>query len=113
MKYLLTLVALLSLPAFAAAKPPLPTAHTNRNLDGWTVRVDDRLLKGEHATVGSRALKLLYTFSEEGKSTVIKAGRKFEKIAESTLPDGFMASPAVDAKALILRTKTSLYRIEE
>ena len=54
-----------------------------------------------------------YTFSEEGKSTVIKAGRKFEKIAESTLPDGFMASPAVDAKALILRTKTSLYRIEE
>ena len=53
------------------------------------------------------------TFSEEGKSTVIKAGRKFEKIAESTLPDGFMASPAVDAKALILRTKTSLYRIEE
>ena len=95
-----------------AAMKPLRTAHTNRNLDGWTVRVDDRLLKGEHATVGSRALKLLYTFSEEGKSTVIKAGRKFEKIAESTLPDGFMASPAVDGKALILRTKTSLYRIE-
>ncbi len=59
MKYLLTLVALLSLPAFAAEKKPQPTAHTNRNLDGWTVRVDDRLLKGEHAVVGARALKLL------------------------------------------------------
>ena len=58
------------------------------------------------------SISSFYTFSEEGKSTVIKAGRKFEKIAESTLPDGFMASPAVDAKALILRTKTSLYRIE-
>ena len=59
MKYLLTLVALLSLPAFAAEKKPLPTVHTNRNLDGWTVRVDDRLLKGEHAARGERALKLL------------------------------------------------------
>jgi hypothetical protein len=28
------------------------------------------------------------------------------------LDDGFMASPAVTGKALILRTKTHLYRIE-
>ena len=59
MKYLLTFVALLCLPTFAAEKKPLPTAHTGRNLDGWTVRVDDRLLKGEHAARGERALKLL------------------------------------------------------
>ena len=37
----------------------LPTAHTTRNIEGWTVRVDDRLLKGEHAAAGVRALKLL------------------------------------------------------
>ncbi len=43
----------------AAEKKPLPTAHTTRNIDGWTVRVDDRLLKGEHAATGTRALKLL------------------------------------------------------
>jgi len=54
----------------------------------------------------------LYFFSEEGKATVIEAGREFKKLAENTLADGFMASPAVTGKALILRTKTHLYRIE-
>lgn len=48
--------ALPCLPAFAAEKMPLPTAHTTRNIEGWTVRVDDRLLHGEGALVGERAL---------------------------------------------------------
>jgi hypothetical protein len=34
----------MNVAAFAADKPLLPTAHTTRNLEGWTVRVDDRLL---------------------------------------------------------------------
>lgn len=34
-------------------------AHTMRNLEGWKVRVDDRLLKGDSMAVGERALKLL------------------------------------------------------
>ncbi len=46
-------------PAFAAEKAPGPTAHSTRNIEGWTVRVDDRLLKGDIAAVGERALKLL------------------------------------------------------
>jgi outer membrane protein assembly factor BamB len=54
----------------------------------------------------------LYFFSEEGKTTVVKAGRQFTKLAENKLAAGFMASPAVSGKALILRTKTHLYRIE-
>ena len=54
----------------------------------------------------------LYFFSEEGKTAVIEAGRQFKKLAENTLDDGFMASPAVSGKALFLRTKTHLYRIE-
>ena len=53
-----------------------------------------------------------YVFSEEGKATVLAADRKFAKLAENTLEDGFMASPAVSGKSLILRTKTALYRIE-
>ena len=53
------LLALLCVSAFAAEKTPLPTAHTTRNLEGWTVRVDDRLLHGNGAAVGERALKLL------------------------------------------------------
>ena len=54
----------------------------------------------------------LYFFSEEGQVTVVAAGREFAKLGESTLGDGFMASPAVSGKALFLRTKTQLYRIE-
>lgn len=54
----------------------------------------------------------VYFFSEEGKATVIAAERTFRKLAENKLDGGFMASPAVTESALILRTKTHLYRIE-
>jgi outer membrane protein assembly factor BamB len=54
----------------------------------------------------------VYAFSLSGKTTVIRAGRTFEKLADNPLDAGFMASPAVDGNALILRTKTHLYRIE-
>lgn len=59
MKYTHMLLALLAVCAFAADKPPLPTAHTTRNIEGWSVRVDDRLLHGDGAEKGERALKLL------------------------------------------------------
>ena len=42
-----------------ALRPGVPTAHTLCLIEGWTVRVDDRLLKGEDAALGERALKLL------------------------------------------------------
>jgi outer membrane protein assembly factor BamB len=54
----------------------------------------------------------VYFFSEEGKVTVIDAGRSFKVLAENYLDDGFMASPAVDGRALFLRTKTHVYRVE-
>ena len=54
----------------------------------------------------------IYAFGAEGKSTVYRAGGEFEKLHESQLEAGFMASPAVHGDALILRTKTHLYRIE-
>ncbi|HSI36281.1 MAG: metallopeptidase [Phycisphaerae bacterium] len=61
----LTLVLLYTvlIPARAADEPPkappLPTAHTTRQIEGWTVRIDDRLLNGDGATLGERAIKLL------------------------------------------------------
>jgi glucose dehydrogenase len=55
----------------------------------------------------------VYFFSEEGKTTVVAASKQFQVIAVNTLDSGFMASPAVTGNALILRTKTHLYRIEE
>lgn len=54
----------------------------------------------------------IYCFSQEGKATVLKAGRKLEIVSTNTLEDGCMASPAVDGRALVLRTKKNLYRIE-
>ena len=55
----------------------------------------------------------IYCCSEDGKTLVLKPGRKYIVLAENRLKDGFMASPAVSDKALFLRTKTHLYRIEE
>ncbi len=55
----------------------------------------------------------IYFFSTTGKATVIKAGRTFELLATNVLDEGFMASPAVLGRSLILRTKTHLYCIEE
>ena len=54
----------------------------------------------------------LYFFSEEGKIVVLAPGREFKQLAENTLPDGFMASPAVAGQALFLRTRAALYRVE-
>lgn len=54
----------------------------------------------------------IYFCSEQGKTTVIATGRKFQKLAENQLGDGFMASPAIVGNALILRSKTGLYRVE-
>ncbi|MBK9140696.1 MAG: PQQ-binding-like beta-propeller repeat protein [Verrucomicrobia bacterium] len=56
----------------------------------------------------------VYFFSEEGKTTVVAADtREFNKLAESQLGDGFMASPAVSGKSLFLRSRSKLYRVEQ
>jgi outer membrane protein assembly factor BamB len=54
----------------------------------------------------------IYFCDQEGRTTIIKPGRKFEALATNTLDNGLMASPAVDGRALYLRTKSHLYRIE-
>jgi outer membrane protein assembly factor BamB len=54
----------------------------------------------------------IYFFSQQGKTTVIQPGTSFHVLATNSLPNGFMASPSVSGKALFLRTKTDLYRIE-
>jgi outer membrane protein assembly factor BamB len=55
----------------------------------------------------------VYFFGEDGTTTVIAAGREFKKLAENKLDDGFMATAAVSGKALFLRSKSALYRVEE
>jgi outer membrane protein assembly factor BamB len=53
----------------------------------------------------------VYFFDEDGKTTVIEAGPVFKVLAENTLGDGFMASPAAADGAFYLRSRTRLYRI--
>ena len=56
---------------------------------------------------------LIYFFSEEGKTTIIKAADEFNIFATNELNSGFMASPAVANGKLILRTKSHLLKISE
>jgi len=67
---------------------------------------------GNYAASPIHADGRLYFANQQGKTTVLKAGRTCEVLATNPLEAGFMASPAVSGKALFLRTKTHLYRIE-
>lgn len=70
-------------------------------------------LPGEHAASLLYGDGRIYSFSQDGRTAVFEARREFEILATNKLDAGFMASAAVAGKALILRTKTHLYRIEE
>ena len=61
-------VLVIGLLAWAAARCPAaedkpaadkPASRTDRKLEGWTVRVDDRLLTGPDAPLGTRSLRFL------------------------------------------------------
>jgi outer membrane protein assembly factor BamB len=74
----------------------------------WTQRMG-----GRHSASPIHANGRIYLFDEDGKSRVIEAQpREFRLLAENPLDAGCMASPAVLGEALIIRTKTHLYRIE-
>jgi outer membrane protein assembly factor BamB len=74
----------------------------------WKDRLD-----GSYSASPIAAGNRVYFFSEEGKTTVIEAGRTFKVLAQNFVDGSFMASPAVAGKALFLRTATHVYRIEE
>ena len=73
----------------------------------WTERVG-----GKYAASPIYADGRLYFFDQDGTTIVLKPGRALEVLASNKLADGFMASPAVSDKALFLRTRTHLYRVE-
>lgn len=70
-------------------------------------------LGGNYMASPIHAAGRLYFASVQGKTTVMQAGAAPKVLAENRLDDGFMASPAVLGDALILRTKTHLYRIDK
>ncbi len=62
----------------AEAQLPQPTSRSDRNLEGWTIRVDDRLLgESADAPLGARALRFL-----EAKLVEIKAVVPAERLKD-------------------------------
>lgn len=74
----------------------------------WTKRIG-----GGYSASLLYAAGRIYLFSEEGQTTVIRPGDKFDQLAANALDGGIMASPAVVDRAILLRTDTHLYRLEE
>lgn len=74
----------------------------------WTERMG-----GRHSASPIHSNGRIYLFDEDGVNRVIAADpTKYELLAENKLDVGSMASPAVIDDALLIRTKTHLYRIE-
>jgi len=55
----------------------------------------------------------VYFFNRDGAAFVLAAGRQARVLARNQLDGGCMATPAIAGKALYVRTKTHLYRIEQ
>ena len=68
---------------------------------------------GLHSSSVLYASGRIHFFDENGLATIIQPGDTLEVLARNKLDDGFMASPAVAAGALFLRTTTHLYRIQD
>jgi outer membrane protein assembly factor BamB len=76
--------------------------------DVWHARIDGTFSAAPIAVAGR-----IYFFSEDGPTTVLAAGREFRILATNHLDAGCMATAAVSDDALFVRTRTSLYRIQE
>jgi outer membrane protein assembly factor BamB len=92
----------------AAAESFLSCLDARTGETVWTERIGGKFCASPIYADGR-----LYFFSQEGVTQVLKPGRALEVLATNTLADGFMASPAVSGRALFLRTKSHLYRIED
>ncbi|MDX2038815.1 MAG: hypothetical protein SFX72_19365 [Isosphaeraceae bacterium] len=76
-------------------KPPKPTSHVRRVIEGWTVFVDERLLAREHEELGTRAVGLVESGLRIIAATVPKRRvdelRRFE--IQIDLSHGELVSP--------------------
>lgn len=79
-------------------------AKTGDNV--WTKR-----LGGEFAASPVYADGKLYFLNMSGESVVLKPGRKYDEVSRGQFDEGFMASPAIVDKSLIIRSKNAIYRI--
>jgi len=70
-----------------------------------------RLKSGTYSSSPVLADGKLYISNEEGLTTVVKAGPKFEMLAENPLEDYCLSSPAISDGQIFIRTAQHLYCI--
>ena len=85
----------------------LATCADARNGDAYW---QERLNQPHHASP-LLAEGRVYFFGKEGKCTVVKADKKFEKLAENQLEGPVVATPAIVDRTIFLRTDRHLYCI--
>ena len=78
---------------------------------GAEIYGQQRLKPGTYSGSLVLADEKLYITNEEGLTTVIKAGPKFEVVAENPLNDYCLSSPAISDGQIFIRTATNLYCI--
>ena len=76
-------------------------------------RVWRERIGGSYSASPVIAGRRIYFFDDKSTTTVIEPGRQYKVLGVNKLDGGCMASPALVGKAIFLRTKTHLYRIEE
>ncbi|MCY2952571.1 MAG: glycoside hydrolase N-terminal domain-containing protein [Planctomycetota bacterium] len=69
--------------AQAKPEPPKPTSHTTRNIEGWKVRVDDRLLTPPNDVLGTKSIRFLESRLSDIKA--VMAPKPLEKLQAVTI----------------------------
>ncbi len=70
-----------------------------------------RLKPGTYSSSPVLADRKIYVVNEEGLTTVFKAGQNFEMLAENSLDDLCLSSPAISGGQIFIRTTQYLYCI--
>lgn len=82
-------------------------------VDGRTGEIHWREeLAGSYSASPIHAAGRIYVTSEDGVTTVVRAGKRFEKLAENSLGERVFASTACVGDALFIRSEAALYRIQ-
>jgi outer membrane protein assembly factor BamB len=78
---------------------------------GQTIWGPQRIKNGTYSSSPVLADGKIYITDEDGVTTVVKAGPKFEVLAENNLNDYCLSSPAISDGQLFMRTAQHLYCI--
>lgn len=70
-------------------------------------------LGGNYSASPAFADGKIFLLDEDGKTTVIRPGQRFDKLAENQLDGRTLASMAIAGRSLLIRSDTHLYRIEK